>query len=87
MRIAVIGTGYGEGHVRAFAALPGVEVTAVVSGSVESARAVAARHGVPLAATDYRAALDTDAVCIAAPPDRHAEIATGGAFGGGGSGS
>lgn len=75
MRIAVIGTGYGEEHIQTFAALPGVAVTVVVSASADRARAVADRHGVPLAATDYRHALDADAVCIAAPPDLHAEIA------------
>jgi predicted dehydrogenase len=76
MRIAVIGTGYGEGHIDAFAALPGVEVAAIVSASPDRARAMAERHGIARATTDYRDALDADAVCIAAPPDTHCEIAT-----------
>jgi predicted dehydrogenase len=75
MRIAVIGTGYGERHIEAFNALPDVEVAAVVSGSPGRANATAERHGVPFGTTDYREALDVDAVCIAAPPDLHREIA------------
>jgi predicted dehydrogenase len=47
----------------------------VVSGTPERAAATARRHGIAVATTDYREALDADAVCIAAPPDRHREIA------------
>jgi predicted dehydrogenase len=75
MRIAVIGTGYGERHIEAFRALPDVEVAAVVSATPERAAAVAERHGIALATTDYWEALDVDAVCVAAPPDLHREIA------------
>jgi predicted dehydrogenase len=52
-----------------------VEVCAVVSATPERATTTARSYGIALATTDYREALDVDAVCIAAPPDRHREIA------------
>jgi predicted dehydrogenase len=78
VRVAVVGTGYGQSHIAEFAKLSDVEVAAVVSGRAERAEEVGERYGVGLRTTDYTEALalsSLDAVSIAAPPDLHREIA------------
>jgi predicted dehydrogenase len=50
-------------------------VSAVVSATPERATTIAGKYGIDGATTDYREALDADAVCIATSPDLHREIA------------
>jgi len=77
-RIGLVGAGhFGAVHARALARIPGAELAAVSSGSLDGARAFAAKHGgKPYA--DWRTLLDDDAVdvvSIATPHALHAEIA------------
>lgn len=77
MDIAVIGTGWTDKvQIPAFQAA-GLTVVAVASGSLERAREVAARHGVPHAVGDWREVLELepDLVSVASPPARHHEQA------------
>lgn len=49
VKVAVIGAGYmGMEHVRAFKAMPGVEVAGIFSRTRSRAEALAAEHGIPL---------------------------------------
>jgi predicted dehydrogenase len=75
LRVAVVGVGHlGRHHARILAALPGVELVAVVDTDRGRAEQVAAAHGVrPLFSA---AELDgVDAVTVAVPTDRHREVA------------
>ena len=76
VRIAVIGVGYlGRHHARILAALPGVELVAVVDLNQARAAEVAAGSGTR-ALIDYRDILaDVDAVTLAVPTELHREIA------------
>jgi predicted dehydrogenase len=79
LRVAVVGVGHlGQHHARVLAALPGVELVAVVDARPEQAHAVAQKCGTaPL--VDYRPLLGSlDAVTVAVPTVLHAEVA--GAF-------
>jgi len=76
LRIAVIGVGHlGKHHARILAALPGVELAAVVDINAARAQEIAAANG-SIALTDYREVLGrVDAVTLAVPTERHREIA------------
>lgn len=79
LRVAVIGTGFGASvHIPALKFLDETEVVAVVSRREERAKAVAARHNIPVASTDWRDVItdpDVDAVVIATPPYLHHPMA------------
>ena len=75
LRVAVIGTGFGAAvHIPALQYLDETEGFAVVSRREERAKAVAARHNIPVASTDWRDVVtdpEIDAVVIATPPFLH----------------
>ena len=77
LRIALAGGGaFGAKHVAALQRIEGVEVAAVVSGSLESAEEFAAEHGVGRAVAaldDVLAMDDVDAVILATPTPMHAD--------------
>ncbi|MEV8589248.1 Gfo/Idh/MocA family oxidoreductase [Streptomyces sp. NPDC051180] len=77
LRIALAGGGaFGAKHAAALRRIEGVEVTAVVSGTLEGARKFAAEHGVGRAAASLDEVLamdDVDAVVLATPTPLHAE--------------
>ena len=75
LRLAVVGVGHlGRHHARILAALPGVELTAVVDVNRARAEEIAAAHRTQ-ALTDYRDVIGkVDAVTIAAPTELHASI-------------
>lgn len=78
IRFALVGAGViGKVHAEALAGLPEVaELVAVVDTDAAAAKALAERHGVPVATTDLDAVLardDVDAVCICTPSGLHAE--------------
>lgn len=79
LRVAVVGVGHlGQHHARILAAMPSVDLVAVVDARLEQAQAVAARCGT-IALQDYRPVLElVDAVTIAVPTSLHQEVA--GAF-------
>ena len=66
MKIAVAGAGaFGVKHLEALARIEGVEVTAVVSRTLDQARDVASKYGANLATTeldDVLSSKDVDAV-------------------------
>ncbi|MFE5796361.1 Gfo/Idh/MocA family oxidoreductase [Streptomyces sp. NPDC056503] len=76
LRIALAGGGaFGARHAAALRLIEGVEVTAVVSSSLERARKFAAEQGVGRAAASLDEVLamdDVDAVVLAAPTQTHA---------------
>jgi predicted dehydrogenase len=76
VRVAVIGVGHlGRHHARILAALPDVELAAVVDGNRERAERVAAEHRTR-AVTDWRDIVSAvDAVTIATPTDTHVAVA------------
>jgi predicted dehydrogenase len=78
--VAVVGPGFWADamHLPAFREIDGAEVRAVVGRDPDRTRAVAERHGIPLAITDYARALADpaiDVVDILAPNYLHAELA------------
>ncbi len=79
LRVAVIGTGFGAAvHIPALQYLEETEVVAVCSRRAERAKAVAARHGIAMATTEFRDVThdpDIDAVVIATPPYLHHAMA------------
>ena len=76
LRIAVIGVGHlGKHHARLLAGVEGARLTAVVDTDLERATAAAGSSGAR-ALTDYRELFGmVDAVTVAAPTERHHEIA------------
>ena len=74
MRWAVLATGgIANAFARSIRHVPNATIGAVVSRSNETARAFAARHGVPFATTDLAAALQrSDALYVASPHPFHA---------------
>ena len=76
VRIAVVGVGYlGRHHARILAALPGVELVAVVDTNHARAAEVASATGTRPSA-DYRDILGrVDAVTLAVPTELHREVA------------
>jgi predicted dehydrogenase len=77
--VAVLGTGFGEAvHIPALKHLDDVDLVSVVSRRADRAKAVASRHGIPNATTDWRDAItdpDVHAVVIATPPYLHHQMA------------
>ncbi|MET9651181.1 Gfo/Idh/MocA family oxidoreductase [Streptomyces sp. NPDC006460] len=77
LRVALAGGGaFGAKHAAALRRIEGVEVAAVVSGSLESARTFAAEQGVGRAVASLDEVLamdDVDAVVLATPTPLHAE--------------
>jgi predicted dehydrogenase len=76
--VAVIGTGFGASvHIPALKYVEGVEIVAVVSRRADKARAVADRHGIPDASTDWRDVINdpkVHAVVVATPPYLHHQM-------------
>ncbi|WP_435972124.1 Gfo/Idh/MocA family oxidoreductase [Streptomyces sp. Qhu_M48] len=76
VRIALVGGGaFGAKHAAALKRIEGVEVTAVVTSTLERAREFAAEHGVGRAVASLDEALardDVDAVVLATPTPMHA---------------
>ncbi|MGD1014034.1 MAG: Gfo/Idh/MocA family oxidoreductase [Acidimicrobiales bacterium] len=76
MRIAVAGAGaFGIKHLDALARIDGVEVTAVISRTLDQAQNVANKYGAALASTELDDALgsdDVDAVILCTPTQLHA---------------
>jgi len=79
LRIGVIGTGFGRRvQLPALRLVSGVTVTAIASGSIERARAVAAEFAIPRAfasGEELAAASDVDLVIVSSTPDLHARQA------------
>jgi len=75
LRIGVIGTGFGRRvQLPALRLVPGARVTAVASGSLQRARAVAAEFDVPHAfgsGEELARAPDVDLVIVSSTPDAH----------------
>src|SRR5438093_1750281 len=76
LRVGLIGTGFARRvQVPALRLVPGVAVTAIASGSLERARAVAAEFGIPSAFGSGEAlarAPEVDLVIVSSTPDAHA---------------
>lgn len=79
MRIALVGAGaFGIKHLEAISRIDGVEVTSVISRSIEQAEEVAKKYGAQHAGTDLSDALSkdfVDAVILCTPTQMHAEQA------------
>jgi predicted dehydrogenase len=77
IKVGVIGVGlHGMHHVRAYAALPTVELAAIADVNAERAQEVAEEFGVPGCYTDHHTMLaeaDLDVVSIATPDHLHLE--------------
>lgn len=78
IRVAVIGTGFGQAvQIPAFQAFADTEVVAVISGRKERAEEAAKKFGIKHAFDDYRRALEldeVDAVSVVAPPHLHHQM-------------
>jgi predicted dehydrogenase len=74
-RVAVVGVGhFGLNHARIYAAMPGVDLVAVADPAEERCAAVGDQYGARSVA-DHTQVGDVDAVSIAVPTVRHADIA------------
>lgn len=75
IRVAVIGTGFGEAvHLPALTQVPDFVITGVCSRRAERAHSAAQTFGATIATTDYRELVersDIDAVIVATPPNLH----------------
>ncbi|MBU0674665.1 MAG: Gfo/Idh/MocA family oxidoreductase [Proteobacteria bacterium] len=76
VRVGVIGVGYlGKFHAQKYAAMPGVDFIGVTDANPDTARKVAAEHGV-MAFPDYHQLLrETDAVSVVVPTSLHFDVA------------
>jgi predicted dehydrogenase len=79
IRVAVIGLGFGSAvHIPALKYLDETDVVAVCARREERAKAIAARHSIPIASDDWRDIVNhpgVDAVVIATPPYLHHQMA------------
>jgi len=79
VRIGIIGTGFARRvQLPALRLVPGVTVTAIASGTLERARAVAAEFAIPQAfgsGEELARARDVDLVLVSSTPDCHARQA------------
>ena len=76
LRVAVIGVGsVGQHHARLFAAMPDVELSAVVDVRAERANDVAARHGSRAFVNAADIVGKVDAVSVATPTSSHVDVA------------
>ena len=76
LRLAVIGVGHlGTHHARILASLPGVDLVAVVDTNRARADQIASAHGTRAAYDARDVAGEVDAVTIAAPTERHCDLA------------
>jgi len=75
IRVAVIGTGFGEAvHLPALSQIPDFSIAAVCSRRADHAHAAARLYGAALSTTDYRDLVersDIDAFIVATPPHLH----------------
>jgi predicted dehydrogenase len=79
VRVGIIGAGrYGRFLIETMLGVDGVALTAVVGSVDATARATAARYGIPYWTADYRTMLreaPADLVVVASPPHLHVEMA------------
>jgi predicted dehydrogenase len=77
--VGIIGSGFvAEIHAEAFRRVPAARVVGVASPTKGKAQALAGRHGIPQAFTDYRRLLELDdvhVVTLCLPNDLHCEAA------------
>ncbi|SCF06598.1 Predicted dehydrogenase [Micromonospora haikouensis] len=82
MRFAVVGTGFGEQHVRWITDIPGMAVTVLCyrEDKAKAAR-IAQQFNIPRIDPDPLSVLrsgDVDAVCVVTPPETHNELLVAG---------
>jgi len=86
VRVGVIGLEFGaKGHLPGFQTLPGVDVVAVADTKLDLAQKVALERNIPNAYGDWRKLIDSaevDAVSVAIPPSRQAEVVCAAALAG-----
>lgn len=79
LRVGVVGIGWaGQQHLKAYSAIPGVEIIAVAGMEEDLLRTLQAEYGIPHALTRWEDLLeleDLDAVSVAVPTFLHAPIA------------
>lgn len=82
IKVLVIGASFAKAaYLPALATIPDVEVVAIASARLESAKATAEQFHIPHAYDDWRAMLDqhqADLVCVVAPPVYHTEMTLAG---------
>jgi 2-hydroxy-4-carboxymuconate semialdehyde hemiacetal dehydrogenase len=80
MKFCIVGNGaMGVAHLKALAAIPGMEVTAIQSRTAEGTEKTAKEYKVPFWTTDFNAAItrkDVDAVILTSPTQMHHDQAT-----------
>lgn len=75
IRTAVVGVGvFGQNHARVLAGLPEAELVAVVDVDAARAQEIAGRYGCLALANHAELVGKVDAVCVAAPTVKHAEV-------------
>ena len=75
LRVGVVGVGhFGRNHARIYASMPEVELVAVADPKEDRVSAVAQQYGAR-AVADHQKLSELDAVSVAVPTNRHAEIA------------
>ena len=77
LRVAIIGTGFGAVHARAYNKHPRVELVAVAGRDAKKTKAFAKEHGIAAAYSDWREMLATerlDAISIVTPNALHEEM-------------
>ena len=77
LRVGIIGSGIGRGHVRAYSALPDVEIVALAGLDTDRCQRLAAEYHIPRLYGDYRELLaqpDIEAVSVCTPNFLHAPV-------------